>query len=216
MATMPAVSRVYDISMPIAPEMPVYKDRSEKRPAITLTRDFDPAGGGLRESRISLDLHTGTHLDAPRHALPDGAGVERTPPEQLLGPCRVLDLTEVPAGISPADLEPHGIRTGEFVLLKTRNSLQAGFNPGFVYLTAAAAQYLVRAGVRGVGIDALGVERDQQGHPTHRTLLAAGVAVLEGLRLAEVPAGAYFLVAAPLLIPGADAAPARVLLLRFR
>ncbi|TGU65625.1 cyclase family protein, partial [Mesorhizobium sp. M00.F.Ca.ET.186.01.1.1] len=59
---------------------------------------------------------------------------------------------------------------------------------------------------------ALGIERSQEGHPTHKTLFAAGIVVIEGLRLRDVLPGQYFMVAAPLKLVGTDAAPARVLL----
>ncbi|WP_264844236.1 cyclase family protein [Caldinitratiruptor microaerophilus] len=208
--------RIHDVSMPIHPGMPVYRNREEKRPAFAVTRDFDAQGAGVRETRVSLDTHTGTHVDAPLHLFPDGTGVDRLPLEALVGPCRVLDLTGVPGGIRAADLAPHGVRAGEFVLLKTRNSLREGFDPSFVYLTAGAAAFLAGRGVRGVGIDALGIERDQPGHPTHRTLLGRGIVVLEGLRLGTVPPGEYWLAALPLRLIGLDAAPARVVLVEMR
>jgi arylformamidase len=67
-----------------------------------------------------------------------------------------------------------------------------------------------------VGLDALGVERDQPGYPTHRALLEQGIIILEGLRLKDVPPGIYRLLALPLLLMGAEAAPARVVLLEKR
>ena len=67
----------------------------------------------------------------------------------------------------------------------------------------------------GVGIDSLGIERDQPGHPTHRILFSAGILILEGLRLEHVPAGEYLMVAAPLKITQAEAAPVRAVLLQL-
>lgn len=212
----PALKRIYDVSMPIRPDMPVYRNRTEKRPVMAVTRDFGPDGTGLRESRVTLDTHTGTHLDAPRHLFPDGAAVEGVPLDSLMGPCRVLDLTWVRQRITTAELAPHGVRPGEFPLLKTGNSRRGGFAPDFVFLSADGARHLADRRVRGVGIDALGIERDQPRHPTHQVLLGNGIVILEGLQLGAVPPGEYFLVAAPLALWGADAAPARVFLLDFR
>ena len=59
----------------------------------------------------------------------------------------------------------------------------------------------------------MGIERDQPGHPTHKTLLNSGVLILEGLRLKDVAEGEYFLIAAPLKIRGVEAAPVRALLI---
>ena len=47
----------------------------------------------------------------------------------------------------------------------------------------------------------------------HQVLLGAGVVLLEGVRLAEVPEGVYFLNAAPLNLSGADGSPCRAILM---
>lgn len=82
----------------------------------------------------------------------------------------------------------------------------------FVYVAQDAAELLAACGVHGVGIDALGIERSQPGHPTHKTLFDKDIIVIEGLRLEDVPQGQYLLFALPMPLVGLDAAPARVLL----
>lgn len=196
--------------MPIYEGMPVYKNKPEKQPKIRVVQDFDTSPA--RESRIDLDAHTGTHADSPLHMVPNGDPMQAFAAERFVGPCRVLDLTHVQGGIGRSDLESLGIREEEFLLLKTRNSMQDGFDPEFVYLAEDGARFLVETGVRGIGIDALGIERSQPGHPTHKTLFAADIVIIEGLRLREVPAGTYFLVGAPIKLQATEAAPARVLL----
>jgi arylformamidase len=202
--------KIYDVSMPIREGMPVYKNKPEKQPKIQVVQDFDTSPA--RESRIDLDVHTGTHVDSPLHMMPDGGTVETLSLEQLTGQCRVLDLTGVEGGVTRADLETYQPQKGEFLLLKTRNSYEDAFQFEFIYLAEDGAKYLAEIGVRGVGIDALGVERSQPGHPTHKTLFQANVIIVEGLRLAEVPEGTYFMVAAPIKLLETEAAPARVLL----
>ena len=85
-----------------------------------------------------------------------------------------------------------------------------------MFLGTDGSKYLVERGVKGVGIDALSVERDQPGHTTHHLLLGANILILEGLRLADVPEGTYMLLAAPLVVVGAEAAPVRVVLVEGR
>lgn len=203
--------KIYDISMPIREGMPVYKNKPEKQPKIHVLQSHDT--GSVQESRVELDVHTGTHVDSPLHMVKDGDTMEGVPLTRLVGPCRVLELPQVNGGISQADLQGHDIQEGEFLLFKTRNSNEDVFNPEFVYLAEDGARYLAETGISGVGIDALGVERSQPGHPTHKALFAAGIVVIEGLRLAEVPAGRYFMVAAPIKLMDTEAAPARVMLL---
>ncbi len=199
--------KIYDVTGSIFEGMAVYKNKPEKQPKLkTVTNGY------VTESRIDMDVHTGTHIDAPLHMMTDGETFESIPLDNLVGMCTVLDLTAVHDRITKADLERFAIREGDFVLLKTRNSDDDAFRFDFVFLAQDGAEYLARLGVRGVGIDALGIERDQPGHPTHHILFQNGVIVMEGLRLKEVEAGEYFMVAAPLKIVGTDAAPARVLL----
>lgn len=200
--------KIYDISMPIYEGMPVYKNKPEKQPVFQRnTQNY------VSETRVSMDVHCGTHVDAPLHMVLEGETMETISLEQLVGPCRVLDLTQVRDGITADDVQSMGIQPGEFLLLKTKNSMDEAFNPEFIFVKADAAQYLAEKGVKGIGIDALGIERSQTGHPTHKTLFESGIVIIEGLRLQEVPPGPYFMVAAPIKLVGTDAAPARVLLI---
>jgi len=114
--------------------------------------------------------------------------------------------------LKKTDLEKFEIEKNDFILLKTKNSYEDAFNFDFIYLARDAAEYLAEIGIRGVGIDTLGIERSQEGHPTHKTLFGNEIIIIEGLRLKEVEQGDYFMVAAPLKLTGTDASPARVLL----
>ncbi len=203
---------IIDISMPIREDMAVYKNSEAKRP----TRAWDSRQplNSVTESRLSINMHTGTHVDAPLHMMQGGGTVESLPLHKLITPCRVLDLTHVTGGITRADLEPNQIRPGEFLLLKTRNSRDGQFNPDFVYLARDGAEYLAHIGVIGVGTDALGIARAQPGHETHLALMNAEAMIIEGLRLKHVEPGEYTLIALPLLIDGAEGAPARAVLVR--
>lgn len=202
---------IYDITMDIRNDMPVYKNRQEKRPVHRVVRDF--ASSGFYESRIDMDLHTGTHIDAPLHMIEKGSGVEGIGLRRLMTKCRVLDFTELDGKISKSHLEKKTIKPGDFVLLKTKNSYSGKFIDDFVYLDHTGAEYLRDCKASGVGIDALGIERDQPDHPTHKILLGHGIVILEGLRLAAVNEGEYILLALPLKVAGAEAAPVRAVLL---
>lgn len=201
--------QIYDLSMPLSEVMPVYKNREEKRPKLEMCS----AKGKLFESKLTLPLHTGTHLDSPRHMFPHGPGIAAYPLSQMVTPCQVLDLTFVEAAIGREHLEKYEIKE-KSILLKTRNSQIQSFDPDFVYLNQAGAAFLVERKVTIVGIDALGIERNQENHQTHHTLFSHGIWILEGLRLDKVPAGRYLLVITPLLIEDAEASPVRALLLK--
>jgi arylformamidase len=205
------MQRIIDISMTIHEGMQVYKNKDEKRPKITNTVNHQT--GKVHESRIDLDVHCGTHVDAPLHMLAGGETIETIGLERLVGPARVLDLTHVDEAITKDDLAPHGIQRGERILLKTKSSFTDEFLMDFVYLREDGAQYLIERGVTLVGTDALGIERAQPEYTTHRPLLRNNVVIVEGLRLGHVEPGSYWLVIAPLKLTGIDAAPARAFLI---
>lgn len=199
--------KIYDVSMAIYEGMSVYKNKTEKQPVFQrVTNNY------VSETKVTMDAHCGTHVDAPLHMIVEGETMESISIEHLVGPCRVLDLTHVTDGITRSDVENLGIEEGEFLLLKTANSYDETFQPEFIFVKEDAALFFSEKKIKGVGIDALGIERSQQGHPTHKTLFNNGIIIIEGLRLKEVPAGHYFMFAAPLKLVGTDASPARVLL----
>lgn len=203
--------KLYDISMPITEEIPVWKGKEEKKPKFYIDSDFEK--GTVYESAIRMNMHTGTHMDRTLHIIPDGNRMDSLKLKELITECSVLDLTEVKQMITEEDLRSKEIKPGEFILLKTRNSYDPILEQDFIFLEKSGAKYLANIPVRGVGIDALGVERGQSGHDTHMALMSKDIHILEGLRLADVPEGRYLLIALPMNIPNAEAAPVRAVLL---
>ena len=205
-----------DVTLPIRPGMPVY----EGDPKVALERVTSLAGGGVCNlSRLDFGLHSGTHIDAPLHFIDGAPGVEATPLAALIGEAVVVDAMSVAGQIDAAELRRLDVpQSCERVLFKTRNSrLWDGeeFSRDFVALTADAARELVRRRVQLVGIDYLSIAPFADPAPTHLALLEAGVVILEGLDLRRVPPGRYRLLCLPLLMTGADGAPARTLLQRL-
>lgn len=201
---------LYDISMTISPDIPVYKGKEEKKPVFMVRSDHER--GSAHETVMTCDLHLGTHVDAPLHMIKDGETMDYFGLDKVFSPAQVIDLTAVEDGITAADLEDKGIEAGKVILLKTRNSYEERIN-NFIYLAESGARYLVEKGIKGVGIDTPGIERDQEGHPTHKLLLGNGIFIVEGLVLRDVPAGDYTLLLAPLKIAGVEASLARAFLL---
>jgi len=214
---------LYDISSVIAPDMPVYKNRDEKRPRFVTSKNF--SSSPVYEGRLDFDLHSGTHIDLPLHIFPEGDNSDSWNCAHSFTRSYLLDFSRMKGDrITAGELEEKTrdlkmdwhqsfARTGFTILLKTVNSKQDKFNFSFVFLDHSGANFLARQNVTGVGIDALGIERDQPGHPTHKALLKSGIWILEGLRLDGVPEGEYILALLPLKISGVEALPARAVLL---
>lgn len=205
--------KIIDISWPISKATTGYKDRYVVN--IDEVKNFNR--DGVRETTIHLSSHTGTHVDAPSHFLKEGKTIDELHLDRLVGDCVVLDMTTCAERITRDCLLSHAddITENSVVLLSTTNSdipATGKFNPHFVYLEASGAAYLAEKKVKAVGIDYLGIEHSQPGHPTHENLLNADIVIVEGLRLAHVKPGNYFFVCLPLNMIGTEAAPARAIL----
>ncbi len=206
---------IYDVTFTLSPAFPVWPGD----PAVRLEQIASmEAGDEANVSALAMSVHVGTHVDAPHHFLNDGRTVENLPLEALIGPCRLVTLPETLDAVSAAALEAANIPPDtERLLLRTRNAAlwresPQRFRRDFVAITADGAEWLVARGLRLVGVDYLSVAPFTAPVPTHRILLGAGVVVLEGLNLADVPDGDYRLYCLPLKLRGADGAPARVIL----
>ncbi len=169
-------------------------------------------------SQFCSSTHIGTHMDAPRHFLAHGHGIESMPLDATIGPARVIAIHD-PDLIRVKELERHRLGSGERVLFKTRNSEHLwktnDFHERFVHIPQDTAAYLADLKVRTVGVDYLsvgGYETDSA--ETHRALLGAGIWLIEGLNLGQVEPGEYELVCLPLKLAGSDGAPARAVLRR--
>lgn len=205
------MKRWIDISMPITPSMMVYKNKEEKKPVFSVANTLSK--NGSYETTLTMNLHTGTHVDFPLHMLEKGLDSTHFDVRLLNRKIKVIDLTSVKEAIVEKDLLNKDIQKGDFILLKTANSQSELFNFNFVYLSESAAQYLLKKGIVGVGIDALGIERLQPDHQTHKILMHASILILEGLRLLHTQEKMYAMLALPLSIPGMDALPLRAVLI---
>jgi len=207
--------KTYDVSLNISPGMPVWPGDG----GIVIRRiNKLEAGADANVSRMEMGVHTGTHVDAPFHFLKEGSTVEKMPLKILIGRAYVVHLPDDVALIGPAELEKAEIppRTRR-VLIRTRNSKQWGkdyrpFLKSFVAVDPKAAEYLVKRGVKLVGVDYLSVAPFGNATPTHVTLLKAGVVIVEGLNLSQVSQGRYNFYCLPLKLNGSDGAPARAIL----
>ena len=207
-------NRWIDISVPIQDGMVHWPGD----PAVRIKKVLDmERGDACNVSKLSMGSHTGTHMDAPFHFFRKGSGLDRMPLDATLGPARVIEIRGVES-INPMDLKPYRIHVGERILLKTQNSnrvwSQGAFVKDFVYLATESARYLAKRRVKMVGIDYLSVGgyREQNGLEVHRTLLRAGIWIIEGLDLKDVRPGKCELICLPLKIVRSDGAPARAIL----
>jgi arylformamidase len=201
-----------DLTLPLGPNTPLYPGD----PAPALERVSDLArGDALTASELRLNLHVGTHVDAPGHFLAGGALVADLPLERFCGPARVLDLRGRKR-IEPADLAAQAPPRAQHLLLRTDNAplLRGPFTPSYAHLSREAAEYLAGLEPLSVGIDYYSVDPPDapEGFPAHLALARAGVPVFVCLDLGAVEPGAYRFTALPLPLCAAEASPVRAVL----
>jgi len=176
-------------------------------------------GDAANVSKIDMGSHTGTHMDAPYHFIQQGKGIDQMPLDATIGKARVIEIDDR-VSIRPEELRKHRIQRGERILFKTKNSSRLWgenlFVKDFIYLSVGAAKFLAKRRIKMVGIDYLSVGGyKEDGAVTHRTLLKAGIWIIEGLNLSPVKAGEYELMCLPLKLQHGDGAPARAILKRI-
>ena len=205
--------RLYDVSMPIVAGGLVYPGNPEIRIAY---QQAIADGKGANVSELHFGSHTGTHVDAMKHFFDDGQPIDQIPLDRLLGPALLIEFGDDVMSITAEHLKATPLNGHTRLLLKTRNSTFLGrseFVKDYTFLAPEGAEYLVHQGVQLVGIDYLSVEQFRSGHHrTHRTLLTAGVVIVEGLALIEPQPGTYDFICLPLRLMGIDGAPARAVL----
>ncbi len=209
---------MWDLSQPVAHGGPAW---AEYEPPV-ITRNYRRSAEGFNAETVTLNTHTGTHVDVPFHFDDEGLTIEEMPLAAFAAPAVFLDLRErLTAGqaIGPEQLEPlpELLQAGDIAVLVTgwgeRRAVSEEFLKGWPYLDGDGAELLLGAEVSGVGIDALSIGGwggPEKGQPSHTTLLSAGRVIVEDLRIpAELLGRRCFLTAFPILLEGCGGAWAR-------
>ena len=160
-------------------------------------------GDIINLTALSLCAHNGTHLDAPAHFIKDGKTIDELDPAAYLGDCYVArhegDVTADDAVVILQKATDHDAAARILIA-------------GRATVTEAAARVFSEAGVKLIGNESQTVGPENAPMAVHLILLSADVVLLEGLVLAHVPEGKYFLTAAPLNLGGCEGSPCRAML----
>lgn len=209
------MNTIIDITISMGTHTPVWPDSE----AIQLARVHRIEDGYQSNvTRLSCDVHTGTHIDAPLHFISGGNTVSQIPLDILVGKALVCSIF-TDSHITNVDLVKADIKANtERLLLKTRNSSfwkEYGniFQPNYSALTPEAAQWIVDKKIKLIGIDYLSIQPYEDiTQATHKILLSAGIIILEGINLSDVQPGEYELICLPLKLENTEGAPARAIL----
>ena len=176
----------------------------------TLERD------GFRETRLELFSHVGTHMDAPSHMLPGAPTLDSLPPESFCGTAWALDASAYGPGetIGPEALE--AFPGADFLLVSTgweRFWNTPEYFGAYPVLAPQAVERAVSLGVRGIGVDTMGIDpMADAGYTNHFIAFRAGLVAIENLcGLAPLRGRLFRFAALPLKYENADGAPVRAL-----
>ena len=203
--------KYYDISLNLSSETVRWVTSP---PFELVERKRMSRGEPNNSSALNMSAHSGTHVDAPFHFVPDGATIESLPLELFIGPA-LVQAVDAGRHITEEHVEAIDLRGVSRVLFKTRNSQllrRPAYDPDFTAFSVAAAEALVARGIKLVGLDYLSVAHADEQVPVHRAFLDHGVVLLEGIDLSEVKPGRYELICFPIRLSGSDGAPCRAVL----
>jgi arylformamidase len=193
-----------DISLPLDRNLITYPGDAK----LELYDYYTHEKNGVQITRVLMETHTGTHIDAPFHAIANGGKLGSIPLENLMGPATVIRVngSAVHAEDIPDDSEKR-------LLIRSRNSeLYGKFDTGFCYIAMDAAEKMAEMKLHLVGLDYLSIEEfGTKGMPVHKKLLGNAVTIVEGLNLKDVEPGRYDLVCLPLKLD-LDGGPCRAVL----
>jgi arylformamidase len=205
----------HDISVALDSDLPIWPGSPG---VLTKLRMSIGQGDDADVTQLSIDVHTGTHVDAPRHCIANAETLEELGLDPFIGDAVVVDTgpaREITASVLDAAMIPDDT---ERLLLRTANSsrpdlYQTPFDVDYAALTLDGSEWLAAKNLRLVGIDYLSIQRYAEPPDVHRALLGAGIPLLEGLSLAKVTPGAYELICLPMRLVNVEGAPARAILL---
>lgn len=211
-----------DLSHPFEEGIPVPDWPGEELQPFQLIRYRVKVNTGL-QNNLRMNLHCGTHVDAPSHYAEGRADIDGVDFRLLMGDCAVVDVEKGPLGqVTAEDLRRHEalVRSAPMVFLSTgweRMWRRPEYGSQYPFLTEDAGEFLLEAGVKVVGVDTPGPDAPirspyRKGDPLHWMLLGRDVLIVENLtNLRPLVGRRVWVFAVPINIRGATGAPARVL-----
>lgn len=194
--------KIYDISQEVFGCQVYAGDPMPEKELLSSMEKGDP----YNLTAFRMCAHNGTHIDAPFHFIKGGKTVDSVDLDTFIGLAYVA--------------EHHGVVSADDVAAILENAKKQSpeaakriLIKGDAEVSSEAAKIFAASNMLLLGNESQTVGPENAPMEVHRILLGAGVVLLEGIRLAEVSEGMYFLNAAPLNLSGADGAPCRAVLI---
>ncbi len=213
--------RIIDLSRELIPE----KERFKLSIKTFFVDEYIPEGIKRKKDdwyiiqEITACSHIGTHIESPFHHIKEGQDCSEIPLEKVLGEALILDFSykgpDEPIDFKEIEEKGELIREGDILLLKEGWSKH--YNTDMYkrrpHLTLEAAKYLVERGISCIGVDASGIENNEDiEHPVHRLFFEHQIPIIEDMQNLELIRNErFFLIALPWRVKGLDSSPVRVI-----
>lgn len=166
-------------------------------PIFQRVKTIEKSGYNLTD--VSMNVHNGTHVDAPCHFVLGGKAIDELDWSVFYGKCTVAEFEGL---IGRDEMAAAVAKSQERLLLK-----------GKCQLSDDAATVIAESHIRLIGVESQSVGSEENPKAVHLILLGKEIIPLEGLNLSDVQPGEYVLSAFPLNMSASDGAPARAVLL---
>lgn len=194
--------KIYDISQEVFGCQVYPGDSTPKKRVISSMEKGDL----YNLTAFSMCAHNSTHIDAPFHFIKDGKTVDSVSLNTFIGMAYVAEYNGIVSADDATEIlekaKKQNIEAAKRILIK-----------GDAEVSAEAAKVFAESNILLLGNESQTVGPENAPMEVHLILLGAGTVLLEGIRLAEVSEGVYFLNAAPLNLSGADGSPCRAILI---
>jgi len=209
--------KIIDLSYTLSTASPVWPGEEEPELQRTSTLDRD----GANVSQICLNVHTETHVDAPKHFYGKGATIDDIPLDSFAGRAAVYRCPEKPEGgeVSLEQVKGSGIELEEkdvFILVSGLEELRgdSSYFREFPVPSTELLNWLLEKGIKCYGTDCPSVDPlGSESHEKHKLLLAENIPIVENLanmdQISEKKD--IFFLAFPLKLKGLEASPCRAL-----
>ena len=206
--------KIIDLTHTITNNMTVFPGGLQPDNKVISTVDKD----GWMETRLHMDSHNGTHMDAPAHVREDGITLDKFGADKFVGKAIVVDCSDLSEGdtidISYINKYKGVIEDAEFVLFKTgwdKYWDTEKYYGKFPVISEEVADYLISSNKKGIGLDVISIEAiESEDLPMHHKVLKNNLVIIENLcNLDQIGSDLFTFCSLPLKFINSDGASVR-------
>lgn len=208
-------SRIVDLTYTIKSDMLVYPGM--ERPVFQWIGKVNSEGYNL--TKVSMVVHTGTHVDAPKHFLDNVPCIDEVSLNRLFGKAKLYRYIKELKGqvITVDNILSSGFQLEEDIIFIMETGIEKFmetklYNEIFPIPSIELIGWLINKKIKAYMTDATAVDPiTTKDSPNHHLLLRAGIPIVENLKnLHLLPENKAFLISAlPVKFQGRDGAPCR-------